>query len=67
MVHITAKMDVNASECQAMEKKSFAFKLTDKKQDKGKWMPRDGVAAAGCTDPHGTFDYRYGNDYGYWC
>ena len=50
-----------------MAKKSFAFKLAEKKPDKGKWVPRDGVATAGCTDPHGTFDYRYGTDYGYWC
>ena len=50
-----------------MSKKSFAFKLAEKKQDKGKWIRRDGVATAGCTDPHGTWDYRYGNDYGYGC
>jgi hypothetical protein len=50
-----------------MAKKSFAFKLAEKKPEKGKWVPRDGVAAAGCTDPYGTWDYRYNHDTGYYC
>ena len=33
-----------------MEKRTFAFKLADKKVlDDGRWKVRDGVALAGCT------------------
>lgn len=64
---IILRIGCKYTESQAMEKKSFAFKLTEKKPDKGKWVPRDGVAAAGCTDKYGTWDYRYNHDTGYYC
>lgn len=43
-----------------MEKKTFAFKLADKKalgSGGGKWKARDGISLASCTDT-GTGDYR---------
>ncbi len=58
--------------------KLFAFKVASKEQDvesqknDGKWVAREGVAAAGCTDfrfpgnvryPHAT----YGADRGVYC
>ena len=60
-------------------KKTFAFKLAEKKQSglkDGKWTARAGVAVAGCTDPSGEGMYRESVDYlgrpapldqGYWC
>ena len=65
-----------------MEKnqKLFAFKLAGQEDakktqnvdtDASKWQTRDGVAVAGCTDPTGQGDYRYGtrwsSDNGVWC
>lgn len=58
--------------------KLFAFKVAsteqevDSREEEGKWVARDGVAAAGCTDyrfpgnvryPHRT----YGADQGVYC
>lgn len=57
--------------------KLFAFKVASKEQEvdakeEGKWVAREGVAAAGCTDyrfpgnvryPHAT----YGADRGVYC
>jgi hypothetical protein len=43
-----------------MEKKSFAFRLADRRQQdgaSGKWRARDGVSVAGCTELPNT-DYR---------
>ena len=48
-----------------MEKKTFAFKLVEKAQDKAaeqapqKWAARDGVAVAGCTDYLFPTNLRY--------
>lgn len=56
-----------------MEKKTFAFKLSDSRSKQGKWKARDGVSVAGCTDPEGMGMYRYpdgytgGNDDGMYC
>jgi hypothetical protein len=58
------------------DKKVFAFKLADKKEDvkekaaTPKWKAREGVSVAGCTDPTGVGDYRWqgtGRDNGIWC
>lgn len=59
------------------DKKVFAFKLAEKKKEEkekaatAKWQAREGVALAGCTDPTGNGDYRYGRnggiDNGVWC
>ena len=43
-----------------MEKKSFAFKLADRRQHHaagGKWQARDGVSVAGCSELENG-DYR---------
>lgn len=58
-------------------KKVFAFKLAEKKEKEeqkapaAKWKAREGVSLAGCTDPSGRGDYRYGagrgSDNGEWC
>ena len=65
-----------------MEKnqKLFAFKLAGQEDakktqnvdtDASKWQTRDGVAAAGCSDPTRVGDYRWGTafraDNGAWC
>jgi len=54
----------------AMERKTFAFKLADKKpSDTGKWKAREGVALASCSDtrpPFGLYRYNVG-DNGAWC
>ena len=59
------------------EKKTFAFKLAEKKESAtGKWVARPGVSALGCTDPARTGDWRddydawgnyRGRDGGQWC
>ncbi|HZI14623.1 MAG TPA: hypothetical protein VE153_29920 [Myxococcus sp.] len=59
------------------DKKVFAFKLAEKKENEKekaastKWKARDGVSVAGCTDPTGQGDYRFGTRYsqdgGVWC
>ena len=49
-----------------MEKKTFAFKLVEKAQDKAteqasqKWAARDGVAVAGCTEFQFPGNFRFG-------
>lgn len=53
-----------------MEKRTFAFRLADKRPTDAKWKARDGVAIAGCSDPTGQGDYRYKvttSDNGEWC
>lgn len=58
-----------------MKSKTFAFRLQTKneKQNKPKqWKAKEGVAAAGCTDPSGHYDFRYnssryGIDGGVYC
>ncbi|MGN6150722.1 MAG: hypothetical protein ACTHOH_01780 [Lysobacteraceae bacterium] len=52
----------------------FAFRLADAcdtASEQAEWTMRDGIAAAGCTDPTGQGDYRYsaniGRDNGVWC
>jgi hypothetical protein len=53
-----------------MEKRTFAFRLADKRPIDAKWKARDGVAIAGCSDPTGQGDYRYKvttSDNGEWC
>lgn len=55
-----------------MQKKTFAFKLSDSQSKQTKWKARDGVSVAGCTDPSGWGDYRYpartgGTDNGVYC
>ncbi len=55
-----------------MEKKTFAFKLSDQRRSDGKWRARDGVSLAGCTWVDSEEAYRastswYLNDNGYWC
>jgi hypothetical protein len=59
------------------DKKVFAFKLAEKKEKENekekaaKWKAREGVSLAGCTDPQGIGNYRYGtrwsSDGGVWC
>jgi hypothetical protein len=53
-----------------MEKKTFAFKLSDKTaQGASKWQARDGISIAGCSLV-GTGDYRgprLRNDDGIYC
>ena len=48
----------------------FAFRLADVREDvqteTPQWQTRDGVAAAGCTDPKRVGDYRW-SDGGFWC
>ena len=50
----------------------FAFRLADVREDaqaeapQAQWQTRDGVAAAGCTDPKHNGDYRW-SDGGFWC
>lgn len=50
------------------QKKIFAFKLADKKEqtEKAKWRAREGVSVAGCSDPGHVGDFREG-DRGIWC
>ena len=50
------------------QKKIFAFKLADKKEqtEKAKWRAREGVSVAGCSDPGHVGDFREG-DRGLWC
>lgn len=39
-----------------MEKRTFAFRLADKKEGSGKWSARQGVSLAGCTElPNGNY------------
>lgn len=58
------------------EKKVFAFKLAEKKQQEkaspNKWKAREGVSLAGCSDFHGDGnpredDWLWGRDAGVWC
>jgi hypothetical protein len=59
------------------DKKVFAFKLADKKEQQDKtprarWKAREGVSIAGCSDPAGNGnpredDWFWGYDQGYWC
>ncbi len=58
------------------DKKIFAFKLAEKKENEkekaAKWKVRDGVSVAGCTELSGGGDNyreinRYGWDTGYYC
>ena len=53
-----------------MAKRTFAFKLAEKRPSDPKWKARDGLAIAGCSDPTGMGDYRYKvttSDNGEWC
>lgn len=51
-----------------MSKKTFAFRLKTKNQkpseNNKKWQAQEGLAAAGCTDPSGWYDYRYSSSQG---
>jgi hypothetical protein len=69
---------VQHKECGPMktEKKTFAFKLADKRQSRTKWAARDGVALAACTElPNGNYrdnilfpgGPNVGEDKGYFC
>jgi len=59
------------------EKKTFAFKLADKRQSGARWTARDGVALAACSElPNGNYrdNILYwpggppvGEDKGYFC
>lgn len=58
------------------DKKVFAFKLAEKKEQEQKekatkWKAREGVSAAGCTDKIGDGSYRTskapGTDNHIWC
>ena len=58
------------------KQKLFAFKVVAKEQvakkNDVKWSTREGVAAAGCTDPNGLGNVRYtsrwgGRDAGVYC
>lgn len=58
------------------KQKLFAFKVVAKEQsakkNEVKWAAREGVAAAGCTDPSGWGNVRYtsrwgGRDAGVYC
>ncbi len=54
------------------EKKIFAFKLAEKKEQEkekaetAKWKAREGVSLAGCTDRTGGWNVRY-DDNGIYC
>jgi len=42
-----------------MERKTFAFKLVDKRpNDPGKWQARDGIALASCSEITWPGNYR---------
>lgn len=54
-----------------MNKKTFAFKVAAQKAAKKnsnekRWQAREGLAAAGCTDPTHLGDYRYDSPRGGW-
>jgi hypothetical protein len=50
-----------------MEKKTFAFKLSDANtKGASKWNAREGVALAGCTEYRFPGNYRY-SDNGVYC
>lgn len=56
------------------QEKLFAFKLAQKQAEPAKqqkWSAREGLAAAGCTDPTGNYNVRYsssrGIDAGVYC
>ncbi|QGX39933.1 hypothetical protein [Permianibacter aggregans] len=51
------------------KQKLFAFKVIAKESRQavnkdGKWLAREGVATAGCTDPRGWGAVRYSNWWG---
>jgi hypothetical protein len=43
-------MGMTFVESTEMEKRTFAFRLADKRENSGKWKAREGVSLAGCTE-----------------